>query len=491
MALLIIDFQNEYFSVNGYLGSNCLDGIYLASKVKYAIMNARKLNYKIIWITSNYDGKELEPIRANNTKDNFVPMNDDKLASTYIGNKKCCEKGSIYEDIFPMLKSMQEETDIFIRKNRYSAFTDTILKETLDLNIIKNLIITGVLTNESVQATVCDGYFSGYNIIVLEDCVLTNDDKKQKKSIETIKTYYGKIMNLNDYLHSENIFEIIESKYKKYDALKDIGSGDSMLIYNVIPKEYLDKYEDFFEVLRKENVWSEMFHKGGPVPRLISLQGDIEEKDDKKIYPLYRHPVDKQPKFSKWSNVSNELKDIVSKIMNQKINHALIQYYRDGTDWISEHSDKTLDMEIGLPVLNLSFGATRTLILKHKENKLSQQKIRLPNNSLFVLGWKTNREWLHSIKQDKRPNIIKTPDELSFSGERISYTFRTISTYLTSDGFIFGQGAKNKTFVDTKTELLNSEQSVLLKAFSEENNKSSFDWEKNYSCGFDIINFEC
>jgi hypothetical protein len=105
-------------------------------------------------------------------------------------------------------------------------------------------------------------------------------------------------------------------------------------------------------------------------------------------------------------------------------------------------------MEKGLPVLNLSFGATRTMILKHKENKHPIQKIKLPHNSLFVLGWKTNREWTHSIKQDKIPIIIKTPDEISFSGERISYTFRTISTFITDDNIIFGQGAINKTYED-------------------------------------------
>jgi hypothetical protein len=96
---------------------NCLDGLYLASKIKYAILNARKLNHKIVWITSNYNGKHVEPkrpISKNNNK--FVPMNDDKLASTYVGHKKCYEDGSIYEDIFGILKSIKEETDIIIKK---------------------------------------------------------------------------------------------------------------------------------------------------------------------------------------------------------------------------------------------------------------------------------------------------------------------------------------------------------------------------------------
>ena len=39
-------------------------------------------------------------------------------------------------------------------------------------------------------------------------------------------------------------------------------------------------------------------------------------------------------------------------------NHALIQWYRSGLDHISEHSDKTLDIEHGTPVVSVSLGAT-------------------------------------------------------------------------------------------------------------------------------------
>ena len=42
--------------------------------------------------------------------------------------------------------------------------------------------------------------------------------------------------------------------------------------------------------LRQEIKWSEMMHKGGLVPRLVALQGEVSAVDGS--IPLYRHPTD-------------------------------------------------------------------------------------------------------------------------------------------------------------------------------------------------------
>ena len=68
------------------------------------------------------------------------------------------------------------------------------------------------------------------------------------------------------------------------------------------------------------------------------------------------------------------------------------------------------------------------------------QRVSLAHNSLFVLGWESNKLFLHGIKQDKRDIALKRPDEMAFDGERISFTFRTVATFVDPRGFIFGQG---------------------------------------------------
>jgi alkylated DNA repair dioxygenase AlkB len=131
---------------------------------------------------------------------------------------------------------------------------------------------------------------------------------------------------------------------------------------------------------------------------------------------------------------------------------VLIQYYKDGRSWISEHSDKTLDIKKNTNVVNMSIGASRIMILKNKRDK-EKQKIKLKNNSLFVLGWDTNKEWVHSIKLNKRDDKIKEQDEI---GPRISLTFRTIATFIDKNGKIFGQGARKIKDDENPIDLLKS-----------------------------------
>jgi hypothetical protein len=172
------------------------------------------------------------------------------------------------------------------------------------------------------------------------------------------------------------------------------------------------------------------------------------------------------------------------------INHALIQYYENGHSWISEHSDKTIDITPGTFILNLSLGATRTMILK-KKDKTQKQRFSLPHNSLVVMDLDTNKKWLHSIKQDKRLDNMKDADELFENGERISLTFRSISTFV-KNGRLFGQGAKCKTIdeLDSESESKYNtmdEEYKMLEAFGKENYNSDFDWNLNYGFGFDVI----
>jgi hypothetical protein len=185
--------------------------------------------------------------------------------------------------------------------------------------------------------------------------------------------------------------------------------------------------------------------------------------------------------------------------MDQTFNHVLIQLYRDGNDHISEHADKTLDVLKGTNIVNVSFGALRRMRLKQKksdnlngieENNI--QKIELPHNSVFVLGWETNRYFLHGIKPDKRSILEKSEAETAFNGERISLTFRTIATYMSPDGCMYGQGAKSKSYPSMKDSNMNTkedseeERIQLYTAFSAENRLAGFDWDEYYERGFDV-----
>lgn len=245
------------------------------------------------------------------------------------------------------------------------------------------------------------------------------------------------------------------TKHKESDPLCE---GDTKVIYNILPPDLAD---GIFARLRDEVSWQRMSHQGGEVPRLVAVQGAVAADGSK---PVYRHPADASPPLHAFTASVDAIRREVEAALGHEVNHVLIQLYRTGEDYISEHSDKTLDIARDSFIANVSLGAERTMTLrtkrrprggsdedpdkeKEKENpKRSVQRATLPHNSLFRMGLATNMRWLHGVRADKRQEREKSTAELAYAGARISLTFRQIATYL--DGCeekIWGQGATSKT----------------------------------------------
>ncbi|OSC99632.1 hypothetical protein PYCCODRAFT_1372773 [Trametes coccinea BRFM310] len=286
-----------------------------------------------------------------------------------------------------------------------------------------------------------------------------------------------------------------------------IGEGDSYVLYDFLPPEVADVA---FDLLKKEVKWNKMSHRGGEVPRLVAVEGSVLEDGS---HPVYRHPADESPPLLPFSPTVERIRQHVEAVLHEPVNHVLIQHYRSGADYISEHSDKTIDVVRGSMIVNVSLGAQRVMTLRTKKDALAHpkadldavatessekdgkkraiQRVPLPHNSIFVMGLATNAKWMHSIRTDKRPVVEKTEAELYKDGERISLTFRTIGTFLTQDeNHIYGQGAKAKTRAEARPVVRGGEDAErLLAAFGAENHQSDFDWDANYGEGFDVLHF--
>jgi alkylated DNA repair dioxygenase AlkB len=249
-------------------------------------------------------------------------------------------------------------------------------------------------------------------------------------------------------------------------------TGTKSYLIDNIPELNID-----IDEIKKEINFQSMISYGQPVPRLIAIQGKIENN----LKPLYRHPIDSQPELTPFTKTTQHICNTLNKLLHQDFNHVLIQLYRDGDDNIGEHSDKTLDIDKNSVIVNYTLGASRTLRLKDKQYK-TITKIKLKHNSLFVLDLDTNRTHLHSIKKDKRERFLKDEDELFNNGERISFTFRKINTFIDHNNIIYGQGIP-------KINKINDELDML-QAFTKENHDYNFDWNENYRNGFYSINLK-
>ena len=282
--------------------------------------------------------------------------------------------------------------------------------------------------------------------------------------------------------------------------------GDTTVITNVLPPALA---ADAFERLLEEVSWAGMSHMGGEVPRRIAVQGTVAEDGS---MPVYRHPADESPPLLPFTSTVRQIKDEIEKHLGHPLNHVLIQHYRTGADYISEHSDKTLDIAKGTFIANVSLGAERTMVFRTKRAPKPSPtttttsppppprqttRVPLPHNSLLKMGLSTNTHHLHAIRPDKRPLPAKSPAELSpaTAGARISLTFRQIATFLSAESdtqpqVIWGQGATSKTREGAR-EVINGQTDDavrLLQAFGRENNLAGeFEWEEAYGAGFDVL----
>eukprot|EP01084_Bolivina_argentea_P094526 169931_1 len=350
---------------------------------------------------------------------------------------------------------------------------------------------------------------------------------KSVKIKQTVIDKLGVLINfISNYKFEDEKKHIDEKTYektdeKKRDKLCNLGVGDTELRYNILSDDIKNKA---FYRLKNEIEWHKMRHKSGFVPRLVCNQGMIYESNHNISFePIYRHPATEQPKLVSFTPFVDTIRKICEKQVGHILNHALIQYYRNGNDYISDHSDKTIDVDRNSNIVNFSVGATRLMILKKKKetkndntmyNVKNNQRYDLLNNSLFILGIKTNQYMYHTIKRDNRENFLKRKDELAFNGERISITFRKICTFKSITNpinILIGQGSKSpnkyciinvlhkeKKIIFEKDKVnfkgignndeYEKEFKQIIYAFGDENMKAaSFDWVKTYGKGFNVI----
>ncbi|KAF2468455.1 uncharacterized protein BDR25DRAFT_173038, partial [Lindgomyces ingoldianus] len=285
-----------------------------------------------------------------------------------------------------------------------------------------------------------------------------------------------------------------------------IAEGDSHIIYNFFPPEFRHPTDPskplkdlIFHQLYNEVRWQKMHHQQGEVPRLVCCQGAFGADGS---MPVYRHPTDQALPLLHFSPKVRVIQKQAEKLVGHPLNHVLIQLYRSGQDYISEHSDKTLDIVRGSNIVNVSFGAERTMRLRTKKSAKTEeseetggrttQRVAMPHNSMFVLGQDSNMRWLHGINADKRLPAERSEEEKAYSGIRISLTFRHIGTFLDAESSrIWGQGATSKDHRDANDVINDDEDETekMVRAFSKENHETEFDWNEWYGDGFDVLHF--
>ena len=115
-----------------------------------------------------------------------------------------------------------------------------------------------------------------------------------------------------------------------------------------------------------------------------------------------------------WTKELLDLKTLAEKITNASYNSCLLNYYHNGNEGMSWHSDGEKMLQKDGSIASFTFGAERKFAFKHKVTK-DTTSIVLQNGSLLEMKNNTQTHWLHRLPTS---SIIKRP--------RINLTFRTI-----------------------------------------------------------------
>jgi alkylated DNA repair dioxygenase AlkB len=117
---------------------------------------------------------------------------------------------------------------------------------------------------------------------------------------------------------------------------------------------------------------------------------------------------------SPWDPEVKSICDQINQTFNCTFNACLLNYYQNGSEYISAHSDDIRSLDSEGKVASLSLGAEREMVFKNKHEPKTI-KVSLPHGSIFMMeGEEFQKNWTHAI-----------PPTSKDVGARISLTFRS------------------------------------------------------------------
>lgn len=148
-----------------------------------------------------------------------------------------------------------------------------------------------------------------------------------------------------------------------------------------------------------------MYGKTVYLPRYSAWYGDNDK-------PYTYSGITLQPK--PWNKGLLFIKAQIESVTPETFNSVLMNWYRDGEDHISWHTDEEPELGINPTIASANFGETRDFVLKHNE---TGQKIVIPlkHGSLLIMSGALQHHWKHCVPKRKK-----------VKGSRFNLTFRVI-----------------------------------------------------------------
>ena len=184
-ALILIGYQNDYFSKDGVLRPVIENGersdTVLRNTVEL-IDSIKGSDVSMISTPINFSSDYSEMLQA-----------DGILAA--IKDAKAFREGTPGAEIVNELKAFGDRLIEIPGKRGFNAFVQTGLDAVLSEKGIKNVVFAGAITSICVDSTARAAYEYGYRVFVLEDCTAARTDAEQDLFCGLIFPTYATLTN--------------------------------------------------------------------------------------------------------------------------------------------------------------------------------------------------------------------------------------------------------------------------------------------------------
>ena len=100
-----------------------------------------------------------------------------------------------------------------------------------------------------------------------------------------------------------------------------------------------------------------------------------------------------------------------------ELNGILVNWYKDGEDYIGWHSDDESQIDQNAPIYTISLGDTRTFKIREKKDKKKVTNYELEDNDYLIMGGEFQKNYQHHLPKRKK-----------CKNSRISITIRKFHT---------------------------------------------------------------
>jgi alkylated DNA repair dioxygenase AlkB len=146
-----------------------------------------------------------------------------------------------------------------------------------------------------------------------------------------------------------------------------------------------------------------MYGKRIPLPRLTSWYGDSGKSYTYSGITSYPN---------EWNKGLLYLRDRIEHCAGVKFNSVLLNWYRNGDDYLNWHSDDEKELGRNPTIASANFGATRDFVIRRKDDPRTKISIPLKHGTLLIMSGELQHFWSHSVP--KRAGVHESRFNLTF-----------------------------------------------------------------------------